>query len=118
MDILNQIAIELKLNPVNVKKAVELLDQGDTVPFIARYRKEETGGLTDENRRDIEEKLLSYRNLEDRKKTVLKSLADQKIEDPKLLEEIDKCRTRAKLEDLYRPYKSKKTTRASKAKAA
>ena len=52
MDILNQIAIELKLNPVNVKKAVELLDQGDTVPFIARYRKEETGGLTDENRRD------------------------------------------------------------------
>ena len=66
MDILNQIAIELKLNPVNVKKAVELLDQGDTVPFIARYRKEETGGLTDENRRDIEEKLLSYRNLEDR----------------------------------------------------
>ena len=118
MDILNQIAIELKLNPVNVKKAVELLDQGDTVPFIARYRKEETGGLTDENRRDIEEKLLSYRNLEDRKKTVLKSLADQKIEDPKLLEEIDKCRTRAKLEDLYRPYKPKKTTRASKAKAA
>lgn len=103
MDILNQIAIELKLNPVNVKKAVELLDQGDTVPFIARYRKEETGGLTDENRRDIEEKLLSYRNLEDRKKTVLKSLSDQKIEDPKLLEEIDKCRTRAKLEDLYRP---------------
>ena len=118
MDILNQIASELNLNPVNVKKAVSLLDQGDTVPFIARYRKEETGGLTDENRRDIEEKLVSYRNLEERKKTVLKSLADQKIDDPKLLSDIDACRTRAKLEDLYRPYKPKKTTRASKAKAA
>ena len=118
MDILNQISIELNLKTENVRKAVALLDGGDSVPFIARYRKEETGGLSDENRRDIEEKLLAYRNLEDRKKTVLKSLAEQKVDDPKLLLEIDACKTRSKLEDLYRPYKPKKTTRASKAKAA
>ena len=79
MDINKTIASELKLNLDNVNAAVTLLDEGNTVPFIARYRKEVTGGLTDENLRQLEEKLIAYRNLEDRKKTVFKSLDDQKI---------------------------------------
>lgn len=115
MDINLQIATELKLNQDNVNAAISLLDEGNTVPFIARYRKEVTGGLTDENLRDLEEKLIAYRNLEDRKKTVFKSLDDQKIDDPELRAKIETALTMALVEDLYRPYKPKRVTRASKA---
>lgn len=115
MDINLQIATELKLNLDNVNAAISLLDEGNTVPFIARYRKEVTGGLTDENLRDLEEKLIAYRNLEDRKKTVFKSLDDQKIDDPELRAKIEAALTMALVEDLYRPYKPKRVTRASKA---
>ena len=115
MDINKIIASELKLNLDNVNAAVTLLDEGNTVPFIARYRKEVTGGLTDENLRQLEEKLIAYRNLEDRKKTVFKSLDDQKIDDPELRQKIDEAMTMALVEDLYRPYKPKRVTRASKA---
>lgn len=115
MDINKTIASELKLNLDNVNAAITLLDEGNTVPFIARYRKEVTGGLTDENLRQLEEKLIAYRNLEDRKKTVFKSLDDQKIDDPELRQKIDEAMTMALVEDLYRPYKPKRVTRASKA---
>ena len=115
MDINKTIASELKLNLDTVNAAVTLLDDGNTVPFIARYRKEVTGGLTDENLRQLEEKLIAYRNLEDRKKTVFKSLDDQKIDDPELRQKIDEAMTMALVEDLYRPYKPKRVTRASKA---
>ncbi len=115
MDINQVIANELKLNRTSVDAAVSMLDDGATVPFIARYRKEATGGLTDENLRDLEEKLVAYRNLEDRKKTVFKSLDDQNIRDEELRAKITEAMTMAEVEDLYRPYKPKKVTRASKA---
>lgn len=115
MDINAQIAQELKLPLTGVNKAVELLDDGSTVPFIARYRKEETGGLTDENLRDLEEKLLYYRSLEERKETVFRSLDEQKVEDPELRKKISEALTLAQVEDLYRPYKPKRLTRGSKA---
>ena len=118
MEINQVIAKELNLDIKGVDAAIELLDSGDSVPFIARYRKEVTGGLTDENLRDLEEKLISYRNLEDRKKTVFKSLDDQNIQDEDLRKQISEAMTLAKVEDLYRPYKPKKLTRASKAIAA
>ncbi len=115
MDINKTIAQELNLNLEKVNSAISLLDEGNTVPFIARYRKEVTGGLTDENLRQLEEKLVAYRNLEDRKKTVFKSLDDQKIDDSELRKKIDEAMTMALVEDLYRPYKPKRVTRASKA---
>ncbi len=115
MDINQQIAKDLNLPLEKVNAAVTLLDEGNTVPFIARYRKEVTGSLTDENLRDLEEKLIAYRNLEDRKKTVLKSLDDQKIEDPELRKKIEEALTMSLVEDLYRPFKPKRVTRASKA---
>lgn len=90
MDINKTIAQELNLNLEKVNSAISLLDEGNTVPFIARYRKEVTGGLTDENLRQLEEKLVAYRNLEDRKKTVFKSLDDQKIDDPELRKRLTK----------------------------
>ncbi len=115
MDINKVIADELKLNKEGVDAAIQLLDEGNSVPFIARYRKEVTFGLTDENLRDLEEKLLAYRNLEDRKKTVFKSLDDQNITDEELRKKIQDAMTLSEVEDLYRPYKPKKVTRASKA---
>ena len=115
MDINKVIADELKLNKEGVDAAIALLDEGNSVPFIARYRKEVTFGLTDENLRDLEEKLLAYRNLEDRKKTVFKSLDDQNIQDDDLRKKILDAMTLSEVEDLYRPYKPKKVTRASKA---
>ena len=103
MDINQYIAEKLKLNREAIDSAVTLLDEENTVPFIARYRKEVTGGLTDENLRDLEKWLTTLRNLEDRKKTVFKSLDDQKIDDPELRQKINDAMTLAEVEDLYRP---------------
>ncbi|MFA6829459.1 MAG: Tex family protein [Bacilli bacterium] len=118
MNIINEISKQLNLRVENIQSAVQLMDEGSTVPFIARYRKEVTGGLTDENLRDIEAKLVYLRNLEDRKKTIFASLADQNITDEELLQKIENSLSMAEIEDYYRPYKPKKKTRASKAKAA
>lgn len=118
MDINQEIAEQLKLNADNVRTAIQLLDEGSTVPFIARYRKEVTGGLTDENLREIEAKLVYLRSLEDRKKTVFASLLEQNINDPDLIDKIEKAKTLAAVEDYYRPYKPKRLTRATKAKKA
>ncbi len=118
MDITKEISAELNLNSSNVDCAIKLMDEGNSVPFIARYRKEVTGGLTDENLRNIEEKLVYLRSLNERKKTVFASLADQKITDEVLIQKISDSKTLAEVEDLYRPYKPKRVTRASKAKKA
>ena len=118
MNINQFLADELKLNLDSVNSAITLLDDGNSVPFIARYRKEVTGGLTDENLRNLEERLIYLRGLEDRKKTVFDSLKEQNVTDEKLLEDIKNCTSLSKVEDLYRPYKPKKVTRASKAKKA
>ena len=112
------ISRELALPEEGVKAAIALLREGNTVPFIARYRKEATGSLTDENLRQLEERLSYLDNLEDRKKTVFRSLDEQKVDDPELREKIDLAMTLNEVEDLYRPYKPKKETRGSKARKA
>lgn len=118
IDKCRQISVELKLPEKGVEAAIGLLREGYTVPFIARYRKEKTGSLTDENLRDLEERLNYLDNLEERKKTVFKSLDEQKIEDEDLRGRIDEALTLNEVEDLYRPYKPKKITRGVKARKA
>ena len=111
------IANELNIRENQVEAAVKLIDEGNTIPFIARYRKEVTGGLSDETLRDLGERLTYLRNLEKRKEEVVKSIEEQ----GKLTEEISKsiedAKTLAEVEDIYRPYKPKKKTRATVAKA-
>ena len=116
MDILKKIAEELEVKKTQVAAAVELLDEGCTVPFISRYRKEVTGSLNDEQLRKLSERLEYLRNLEDRKQTVLDSIEEQGKLTKELKKEIEACETMVKLEDLYRPYKPKKRTRATIAK--
>ena len=118
MDFAKQIGEELNLNYDNVSAAISLLDEGFTVPFIARYRKDKTGGLSDENMRELSERLSYLRQLEERKKTIYASLKEQNIEDEKLFKAIDDALVLSELEDIYRPYKPKKLTRATKAKKA
>lgn len=115
--IIKIIAEELNIKEKQVEAAVNLIDEGNTIPFIARYRKEVTGGLSDEILRDLGDRLTYLRNLEKRKEEVLKSIEEQ----GKLTEEISKAIEDAKMladvEDIYRPYKPKKKTRATVAKA-
>lgn len=113
MDIIKQISQELKIKETQVEAAVELIDQDNTIPFIARYRKEVTGGLTDEILRDLDEKLKYYRNLEDRKADVIRLIDEQEKLTPELEKKIQGAMTLAEVEDLYLPFKRKKTTRAS-----
>lgn len=116
MNINKKIASELEVKESQVEAAVKLLDEGCTVPFISRYRKEATGSLNDEQLRKLSERLEYLRNLEERKQTVLKSIEEQGKLTKELKKEIDSCETAVSLEDLYRPYKPKKRTRATIAK--
>ena len=116
MNIINIIAQELNLNEKGVGAAVLLMDEGCTIPFIARYRKELTGNLTDVELRNIEERLAYLRKLDDRINTVLKSIEEQGKLTDELKEQILNVKTLSELEDLYRPYKPKKRTRAIIAK--
>ncbi len=118
MNINKTIAEELNITESKIDSAIDLLNEGMTVPFISRYRKEVTGGLTDEDLRKIEDRYQYLTSLEDRKKTVFASLKELGVEDPDLLSKIENAKTLAVVEDLYRPYKPKKETRASKAKKA
>ncbi|GAB4177318.1 MAG: Tex family protein [Calditrichia bacterium] len=111
------IADELQLRPVQVKNTVELLDSGNTVPFIARYRKEMTGKLDEEQIRAIQERLQYLRMLEERKQTVLKSIESQDKLTPELKKKIEEATRLQEVEDLYLPYKPKKKTRGTIAKA-
>lgn len=115
---INQVlAGELKVKVKQVEETVKLLDEGNTVPFIARYRKEMTGGLSDEVLRDLFERLTYLRNLEQRKEEILRLIDEQGKLTEALKADILKADVLRRLEDLYRPYKQKKLTRASKAKA-
>ena len=116
MDIIKTIANELSLKETSVNAAVSLLDEGNTVPFIARYRKEATGNLTDADLRKLEERLLYLRGLEERKQTVLASIEEQGKLTPELKAAIEEALTLSRVEDLYRPYKPKRKTRATIAK--
>ena len=117
MDITKIIAEELSVREEQVKKTIELIDEGNTIPFIARYRKEATGGLTDETLRILGERLAYLRNLEQRKNEVSKIIEEQGKMTEELQNEIANAKTLAEVEDIYRPYKQKKKTRATVAKA-
>ncbi|MEK7345586.1 MAG: Tex family protein [Pseudomonadota bacterium] len=116
--ILAQLAAEIRIRPEQVKTAVELLDGGATVPFIARYRKEVTGGLDDIQLRELESRLGYLRELEDRRAAVIKSIQEQGKMTPELLAAIDAAPTKQELEDLYLPYKPKRRTKGMIAREA
>ena len=115
--IINKIAEELNVKNTQVENAVKLIDEGNTIPFIARYRKEATGGLSDEILRDLGERLTYLRNLETRKGEIIKSIDEQGKLTDELTIAIASAETLAEVEDLYRPFKQKKKTRATVAKA-
>lgn len=115
-NIINWISEELNLNTASVSATVSMLGQGDTVPFISRYRKERTGNLTETEVRGISDKLQYYIELETRKDTIIKSIDEQKKLTPELKKQIELCREKTKLEDIYLPYKPKRTTKATIAK--
>ncbi|MGD9486483.1 MAG: Tex family protein [Calditrichaceae bacterium] len=115
-EMLQLIAGELELNLIQVKNTVELLDTGNTVPFISRYRKEVTGSLDENQIRDIEERIQYLRALEARKETILKSIDEQGKLTPELKGKILKALKLQEVEDLYLPYKPKKRTRATVAR--
>lgn len=113
-----QIAKELQVKKEQVKAAIQLLDEGATVPFIARYRKEVTGGLDDTQLRHLEERLIYLRELEDRRNSILASIEEQGKLTPELKADIDAAETKQRLEDLYLPYKQKRRTKAQIAREA
>ena len=116
MDIAKIIAQELGIKVSQVEATVKLLDEGSTVPFIARYRKEVTGSLNDEVLRQLYDRLSYLRNLEERKESVLASIEEQDKLTPELKKQIQDAMTLVAVEDLYRPYKQKRRTRATIAK--
>ncbi len=111
------IAEELNVKETQVESAIKLIDEGNTIPFIARYRKEVTGGLSDETLRNLGERLNYLRNLEQRKEEVVKSIDEQGKLTDEILQSVAIAKTLAEVEDIYRPYKQKKKTRATVAKA-
>lgn len=116
MNITKIIAEELKVKESQVEKTIELIDNGNTIPFIARYRKEVTGGLSDEQLRDLGERLNYLRNLQTRKEEVKNSIENQGKLTDEIVVALELARTLAEVEDIYRPYKQKKRTRATIAK--
>ena len=107
---------EFSLKPFQVENAIKLIDEGNTIPFIARYRKEATGQMSDEQLRDMFDRLTYLRNLEKRKEEVVRLIDEQGKLTEELQAEIEKAETMTEVEDLYRPYKQKKRTRATIAK--
>lgn len=112
MDIINILKDGLGIKRAQAETAVKLIDEGNTIPFIARYRKEMTGSLDDETLRNLDERLKYLRNLQDRKDAVLKSIEEQGKLSEELKKQIEEAVTLVTVEDLYRPYKQKKRTRA------
>ena len=117
MDIISKISEELEVKSWQVEAAVKLIDEGNTIPFISRYRKEATGALNDEQLRNLGERLTYLRNLEDKKQSVLQSIDEQGKLTDELRAKIEAAEKLVTLDDLYRPYKQKKKTRATAAKA-
>ncbi len=116
MDIIKAIASELNVRNGQVEAAVKLIDEGCTIPFISRYRKEATGALNDEQLRNLDERLKYLRNLEDKKAQVIESIEEQGLLTDELKAQIEKAGTMVAVEDLYRPYRPKRRTRATIAK--
>ena len=116
MDIIQALTDELQVQRWQVEAAVKLIDEGNTIPFISRYRKEATGSLNDEVLRNLHERLLYLRNLEDKKAQVLSSIEEQGKLTEELKNAILAAQTLVVVEDLYRPYRPKRRTRATVAK--
>ena len=116
MDMIQQLTEELQVKRWQVEAAVSLIDEGNTIPFIARYRKEATGSLNDEELRKLHERLQYLRNLEERKTQVKKSIEEQGKLTEELIKAISAASTLVAVEDIYRPYKPKRRTRATIAK--
>ncbi len=116
MNIIEMIAGEFKLGQSQVEQTVKLIDEGNTIPFIARYRKEVTGGMSDAVLRDLDERLTYLRNLQERKEEVIRLIDEQGKLTDELKKQIEEAEVLQRVEDLYKPYKKKKATRASKAK--
>ena len=112
MDLIQALAAELGKDPRHVENVVHLLDEGNTVPFIARYRKEATGSLNDEVLRQLDERLRYLRNLEDKKEQVIGAIRAQEKLTPALEKQIRDAATLVAVEDLYLPYRPKRRTRA------
>ena len=117
MDIIKKLSEEFKLKNSQIENTVKLIDEGNTIPFIARYRKEVTGGLTDVVLRELDERLKYLRGLEERKEEVINLIEEQGKLTEELKKQIMEAEVLQRVEDLYKPYKKKRETRASKAKA-
>ncbi len=118
LNIKDQLVNDFNLQPLQVENTLALFDEGATVPFIARYRKERTGSLDEIQIRDLLHKYIYYKELEERKTTILESISSQGKLTPELEQKINATLSKTELEDLYLPYKPKRTTRATKAKEA
>ena len=116
MNIIEKIATELNIKQSQVENTIKLIDDGNTIPFIARYRKEVTGNLSDETLREFDERLTYLRNLENRKEEITRLIDEQGKLTDELTQAIEKAEILSELEDIYRPYKQKKRTRATIAK--
>lgn len=116
MDILKTLQDELKIQPFQVENTVKLLDEGNTVPFIARYRKEMTGSLDDQTIRLLADRLQVLRSVEEKREMVRKTITEQDAMTPTLETKLDAAKTQAEIEDIYRPFRPKRRTRASIAK--
>lgn len=114
--IINQLTSEFNLRPEQVTNTVKLIDDGNTIPFIARYRKEATGSLSDEILRDFYDRLSYLRNLEDKKEEILRLIDEQENLTDEIAKSIENAVTLSELEDIYRPFRPKRRTRATIAK--
>ena len=114
--IINQLTSEFNLRPEQVTNTVKLIDDGNTIPFIARYRKEATGSLSDEILRDFYDRLSYLRNLEDKKEEILRLIDEQENLTVEIAKSIENAVTLSELEDIYRPFRPKRRTRATIAK--
>ena len=117
MELNNIIANELNIKVDQVNKTIELIDEGNTIPFIARYRKEVTGNLSDEQLRNLDQRLTYLRNLEEKKNTVFESITNQGKMTDEIKNALNEAMTQSEVDDIYRPFKQKKKTRATVAKA-
>lgn len=113
MNIIEKLATELKINAAQAEAAVKLIDEGNTVPFIARYRKEVTGSLDDEVLRDLSERLIALRALEERREDVFRLIAEQEKMSPEIEKALNAADSIAEMDDIYRPFRPKRRTRAS-----
>ena len=116
MDITAKIAEELGIRKNQAQAAIQLIDEGNTIPFIARYRKEATGALNDEILRNLFDRLTYLRNLEEKKEQVIASIEEQGKLTDELRKQIEEAQTLVVVDDLYRPYRPKRRTRATIAK--